>query len=143
MIPNAPSVSPVARRILVTGGAGFLGSHLCQRLVKKAHKILMEGVRGHGKSPGEYRKIPNWIGPSGCSIENARFIPLSADMLPNAMSKWEKYIHEDPLDRLIQLAILHAEFEALHPFLDGNGRLGRMMVPLFLYHVKLINSPIN
>jgi len=115
---------------------------LCQRIVLECHKILLNSVRGHGKSPGQYRKIPNWIGPKGCPIEEAKFVPIAADKLPEAMSRWERYIHEDALDRLIQLALLHAEFEALHPFLDGNGRLGRMLIPLFLYQAKLIQQPM-
>jgi len=115
---------------------------LCQRIVLECHKILLNSVRGHGKSPGRYRKIPNWIGPKGCSIEEAKFVPIAADKLPEAMSRWEKYIHEDAPDRLIQLALLHAEFEALHPFLDGNGRLGRMMIPLFLFQAGLIKQPM-
>jgi len=115
---------------------------LCQRVVKAAHAVLLDGVRGHNKSPGEYRKIPNWIGPPGCAIEEAKFVPVSADGLPDAMSAWEKYIHEDTMDRLVQLAILHAEFEALHPFLDGNGRLGRMLVPLFMAKTCLLTEPM-
>jgi len=115
---------------------------LSQRLINQAHKILLSGVRGHGKSPGEYRKIPNWIGPHGCTIEQARFVPISADQLPAAMARWERFIHEEATDPLVQLAILHAEFEALHPYLDGNGRLGRMFIPLFLFEKKLIQSPM-
>jgi Fic family protein len=86
---------------------------LCQRIVLECHKILLDSVRGHGRSPGQYRKIPNWIGSKGCSIEDARFVTINAEQLPSAMSHWEKYIHEDAPDRLIQLALLHAEFEAL------------------------------
>ena len=115
---------------------------LCQQIVLESHRILLNSVRGHGKSPGQYRKIPNWIGPPGCSIEEARYVPIDADKLPGAMSHWEKYIHEDAPDRLVQLAFLHAEFEALHPFLDGNGRLGRMLIPLFLYQAGLIQQPM-
>lgn len=115
---------------------------LSQRVIREMHKVLLIGVRGQGKAPGEYRRIPNWIGPSGCSIDQARFIPISADLLPGAMSDWEQYAHADAPDRLVQLAILHAEFEALHPFLDGNGRLGRMLVPLFLWQRKLIRRPM-
>lgn len=115
---------------------------LCQRIVKEAHRILLTGVRGHGSSPGEYRKTPNWIGSPGCPMEDARFVPISADKLPNAISDWEKYLHADAPDRLIQLAIIHVEFEALHPFIDGNGRLGRMLVPLFMYQSKMISSPM-
>ena len=115
---------------------------LSQRVIRAAHGVLLSGVRGHGKSPGAYRKIPNWIGPPGCTIEDAKFVPVGADKLPNAMSVWERYIHEDTPDRLVQLAILHAEFEALHPFLDGNGRLGRMFIPLYLWQSGLIRTPM-
>lgn len=115
---------------------------LCQRIVLECHKILLDSVRGHGKSPGQYRKIPNWIGPKGCPIEEAKYVPIAAHKLPDAMSFWENYIHEEALDRLIQLALLHAEFEALHPFLDGNGRLGRILIPLFLYQAKIIQQPM-
>ena len=114
---------------------------LSQRVIRRTHKVLLSGVRGHGKSLGEYRRIPNWIGPPGGGIAEARFIPIAANELPDAMSAWERYIHEDAPDRLVQLAILHAEFEALHPFLDGNGRLGRMLVPLFLWWYRLIRTP--
>lgn len=115
---------------------------LSQRVILEAHKVLLSGVRGHGKSPGAYRRIPNWIGPAGCSIEQARFVPISAEKLPDAMGAWERYAHSDAPDRLVQLAILHAEFEALHPFLDGNGRLRRMLVPLFMWQVGLIQRPM-
>lgn len=115
---------------------------LSQRVVRETHKVLLSGVRGHGKSPGEYRKIPNWIGTHGCAMDEARFVPIPADKLPEAMSQWEKFIHSSVSDRLIQLALLHAEFEALHPFLDGNGRLGRMLIPLFMFQAELIQRPM-
>ncbi|MBU0973508.1 MAG: Fic family protein [Proteobacteria bacterium] len=115
---------------------------LSQRVIREAHKVLLDGVRGQGKAPGEYRRIPNWIGPAGCTMEQARFVPIAADKLPEAMSTWEKYLHEQTADLLVRLAVLHAEFEALHPFLDGNGRLGRMLVPLFLWQNKLIQQPM-
>ena len=115
---------------------------LCQRVVREAHRTLLSGVRGENKSPGDYRRIPNWIGPPGCTVEQATFVPIGADRLPSAMSAWESYLNQDAPDRLVQLAILHAEFEALHPFLDGNGRLGRMLVPLFLWQCGLISQPM-
>lgn len=115
---------------------------LCQRVIKEAHSILLDGVRGQGKAPGEYRRIPNWIGPQGCSIESARFVPISAGDLSDGMGRWDSYINGEAPDRLIQLAVLHAEFEALHPFLDGNGRLGRMCVPLFMHQAGLIHRPM-
>lgn len=115
---------------------------LSQRLVKEVHEVLLSGARGGTKAPGEYRRIPNWIGPHGCDEEQARFVPIGVDQLPDAMSQWERYAHEKTPDRLVQLAILHAEFESIHPFLDGNGRLGRMMVPLFLWQAEMIQQPM-
>ena len=115
---------------------------LSQRLIRETHRVLMKGLRGQGRSPGEYRRIPNRIGPPGCTEEQARFVPVEANRLPDAMSAWEGHIHKESTDKLVQLAILHAEFEALHPFLDGNGRLGRMLVPLFLWQVELIQEPV-
>jgi Fic family protein len=115
---------------------------LCSRVIREAHNVLMDNVRGHNKSPGEYRKTQNWIGPKGSPIEKATFVPISPDKLQNGISLWEKYIHTDAHDKLVQLAVLHAEFEALHPFHDGNGRIGRMLVPLFLRKTGFIQSPM-
>ena len=116
-------------------------STLCLRVIRAAHQILLDGVRGAGKSPGEYREVANWIGPSGCTMDQATFIPVGVEELPSAIDKWEKYINSDVPDTLVKLAVLHAEFESLHPFLDGNGRIGRMLVPLFLWHSGLIKYP--
>ena len=104
--------------------------------------MLLQGVRGDGKSPGEFRRIPNWIGVPGCSIEEARYVPIGAEKLPDAMAAWERYLHAKEPDRLVQLDIVHAELESLHPFLDGNGRLGRMIVPLYMWQVGLIHRPM-
>ncbi|MCY4148511.1 MAG: Fic family protein [Gammaproteobacteria bacterium] len=121
----------------------LLGKYpLSQRVVKESHSVLLQGVRGHGKSPGQYRRIPNWIGSPNCKMDQARFVPIEAQKLDDAMGKWEKYIHQEHPDRLVQLAILHAEFESLHPFLDGNGRLGRMLIPLFLWQKNLVQKPV-
>ena len=114
---------------------------LSQRVIRESHRVLLSGGRGRQRSPGRYRQIPNWIGPPGCSIEDAKFVPVGAEKLLVAMSAWERYMHRDEPDRLVQLAILHAEFEALHPFLDGNGRMGRMLVPLFMWQRELIRQP--
>lgn len=115
---------------------------LSRRLIRSVHKVLLSGVRGEHKSPGEYRRVPNWIGPPGCSMEEARFVPIDAGRLPDAMSAWEKFAHSETPDLLVKLAILHAEFEALHPFLDGNGRIGRMLIPLFMWQDGLIRRPM-
>jgi Fic family protein len=114
---------------------------LSQRVVRDTHRVLMQGVRGRAKDPGEYRRIPNWIGPEGCDIDQARFVPIGAENLPLAMDAWEQYLHADAPDILVQLAILHAEFEAIHPFLDGNGRLGRLLVPLYLFSRNILARP--
>jgi len=114
---------------------------LCQRVIKEAHALLLEGVRGRNKAPGAYRRIQNWIGPAGCKENEASYVPLPAGRLTQAMSAWERYMHSSQPDALVQLALLHAEFEALHPFLDGNGRLGRMLIPLFLYERKMLSNP--
>ena len=122
--------------------AGLLAElPLSQRLIKRLHEVLMQGVRGRNKDPGEYRRIPNWLGAEGSPIEAARFIPCGADRLPDCMSHWEAYLHADAPDRLVQLAIVHAEFEAIHPFLNGNGRLGRLMIPLVLSSYGLLSQP--
>lgn len=115
---------------------------LSTRVVKAVHRVLMDGVRGQHKAPGEFRRIPNWIGPRDCTIEEATFVPMSAESLEAGMDRWQRYAHEEAPDRLVQLALLHVEFEALHPFLDGNGRLGRMLVPLYLWQVRLIHRPM-
>ena len=115
---------------------------LSQRVFKNAHKILMEGSRGQNKDPGNYRKIPVWIGPDKSNIDTARFIPLDAQNIHTAMGDLEKYIHnDDTYDDFIKAAIFHAEFESIHPFLDGNGRLGRMLLPLYLWQKKLLATP--
>ncbi|MCE2405828.1 MAG: Fic family protein [Dehalococcoidia bacterium] len=116
---------------------------LSLRLIRDAHRTLMSGVRGQDKAPGEYRRIPDsvWIGPSGSTIENADFVPCPVEHLPGAMDAWERFIHSDEPDPLVQLAIVHAEFESIHPFLDGNGRLGRLIVPLFMVAKGLLDAP--
>ena len=115
---------------------------LCQRVVREAHRVLLSGARGKSRSPGEYRKVQNWIGPPECKMADAVFVPVGADKLPDAMGAWEKYLHADAPDLLVQAAVLHAEFEALHPFADGNGRLGRMLIPLFLWRREMIRRPV-
>ncbi len=112
------------------------------RVVRAAHKTLLTGVRGQDKAPGEFRRIQNWIGARHSPIEEARFIPIAPENLVDGMSTWERYVHADAQDQLVQLAILHAEFEALHPFLDGNGRVGRMLISLFLWQRGLIQRPM-
>lgn len=115
---------------------------LSQRVVKAAHRVLMQGVRGGNKAPGEYRRIPVWIGPDPHDPSAARYLPIGAGDLPAGMGEWEKYLNAPEPDRLVQLAVVHAEFESLHPFLDGNGRVGRMLIPLYLWKQGLIRAPL-
>ena len=115
---------------------------LCNRLIKETHEVLMSGVRGQEKNPGEFRTSQNWIGAAGSSLKNARYIPPNPEDMINAMSDLEKYINsDDSLDVLIQAALLHYQFETIHPFLDGNGRVGRLLITLFLMEKKVLNSP--
>lgn len=115
---------------------------LCLRLIKETHKILMDSVRGMNKDPGEFRRIQNWIGKPGSTIENASFVPPSPEKLPEYLSMLEKYMNEDEKDYIVQTAVIHAQFEILHPFLDGNGRIGRMLVPLFMYTKGIMTDPV-
>lgn len=111
-------------------------------LIKNMHSVLLQSVRGENKARGEFRKIQNWIGKPGSKIENARFVPPDPNELMKGLDNFEKYIHFDEKDRLVQLAIIHAQFEILHPFLDGNGRIGRILIPLFLFEKKILNTPM-
>ncbi len=115
---------------------------LCNRLIKEIHAVLMEGVRGQEKSPGEFRYSQNWIGSQGSTLKNARYIPPSPDDMLDAMSDLENYINsDDELDALIQAALIHYQFETIHPFLDGNGRVGRLLITLFLMEKKVLTTP--
>lgn len=115
---------------------------LCNRLIKEAHRILIEGVRGQEKSPGEFRYSQNWIGGQNSNIKTARYIPPNVLDMQEAMSDLEKYINsDDSLDPLIQAALIHYQFETIHPFLDGNGRIGRLLITLFLIEKKVISCP--
>ena len=115
---------------------------LCNRLIKETHAVLMKGVRGQEKNPCEFRYSQNWIGGQGSTLKNARYIPPSPDDMQNAMSDLEKYINtDDDLDALIQAALIHYQFENIHPFLDGNGRVGRLLITLFLMDKGILTTP--
>lgn len=115
---------------------------LCNRLIKETHAVLMKGVRGQEKNPGEFRYSQNWIGGQGSTLKNARYIPPSPDDMQNAMSDLEKYINtDDDLDALIQAALIHYQFETIHPFLNGNGRVGRLLITLFLMDKGILTTP--
>jgi Fic family protein len=111
-------------------------------LIREMHRILLDSVRGRDKEPGEFRRDQNWIGSKGCTIDNASFVPVSPLHLQTALADWIQYIQSDDIDALLQLAVVHAQFELIHPFKDGNGRIGRLLIPLFLYQKKKLASPM-
>lgn len=110
--------------------------------VRELHRILLDSVRGQDKTPGEFRKDQNWIGKYGCTIEQASFVPPNPLQLPDFLQAWERYLDSDDMDFLLQTAVIHAQFELLHPFKDGNGRIGRILIPLFLYQKKVLSQPM-
>ena len=115
---------------------------LCNRLIKETHAVLMEGVRGQEKNPGEFRYSQNWIGGQGSTLKNARYIPPNPEDMKEAVSDLEKYMNaEDNLDPLVRAALIHYQFETIHPFLDGNGRVGRLLITLFLMEKKIMTAP--
>lgn len=115
---------------------------ICSRLIKETHAILLQGLRGSEKNPGEYRHSQNWIGGAGSTIKNARYIPPNPEDMLNAMSNLEKFINSDTsLDPLIVSALIHYQFETIHPFLDGNGRVGRLLITLFLMEKNVLATP--
>ena len=111
-------------------------------VVRELHRVLMDSVRGQDKTPGEFRKEQNWIGRAGCTIEQATFVPPNPVRLPDYLIAWEQYLDSDDIDFLIQAAVVHAQFELLHPFMDGNGRIGRILIPLFLYQKRALSQPM-
>lgn len=115
---------------------------LCVRLIRELHEKLMEGVRGHQAAPGEFRTIQNWIGKPGSTLETASFIPPPPDEVEPCLAEWERFLHASELPPLATIALAHYQFEAIHPFLDGNGRVGRLLITLFLIERKILPAPL-
>ena len=115
---------------------------ICNRLLCDTHKVLMQGVRGQEKNPGEFRNSQNWIGAAGSTIQTARYIPPTVEDMKTAMSDLEKFINLSEMDILLKAALAHYQFETIHPFLDGNGRIGRMLIVLMLLNEKALHRPV-
>jgi Fic family protein len=111
-------------------------------LLLELHHMLLDSVRGKDKGRGQFRKTQNWIGTPECRIEEADFVPPPPSLVMENLSNWEKYYHLQRPDPLVQLAILHAQFEIIHPFIDGNGRIGRLLIPIFLFEKGIISRPM-
>jgi len=116
---------------------------LSLRLIREIHARLLQGVRGENREPGQFRRDQNYIGPEGCTKETATFVPPPANEILALLSDMEKFIHEqDRIPPLIKTALIHAQFETIHPFLDGNGRIGRLLITLFLYQQTILRRPL-
>lgn len=120
----------------------LLSLPLSLRLVSEVHEKLMQGVRGEHATPGEFRRSQNWIGTPGSTLQNATYVPPPPDELMNCLGEWETFLHTRDLPPLIQTALMHYQFEAIHPFLDGNGRVGRLMITLFLIERDILPTPL-
>jgi Fic family protein len=116
---------------------------LSLRLIRELHGILMEGVRGERATPGEFRRSQNWIGTPGCALSEATFVPPPAAEMNEALDQLERFLHADKdLPPLVELALVHYQFETIHPFLDGNGRIGRLLITLFLCQRGILTRPL-
>ena len=115
---------------------------LSLRLVREMHERLMRGVRGDVATPGEFRRSQNWIGPPGCTLNDATYVPPPPSELMACLDAWERFLHDDALPPLVHAALAHSQFEAVHPFLDGNGRVGRLLITLLLVKQSIIPSPL-
>ena len=115
---------------------------LCLGVMRAAHRVLLNGTQRAEQTPGELRRGPVRVERAGGGAEGGGYAPIDVEELPDAVSRWERHIHETVVDRLVHLAVLYAEFEALHPFAEGNGRLARMLVPAFLWQRGMIRRPV-
>jgi Fic family protein len=115
---------------------------LSLRLIRELHEKLMHGVRGGQATPGEFRRSQNWIGPAGCTLAGATFVPPPPDQLMGCLGAWEQFLHDNTFPPLVHAALAHSQFEAIHPFLDGNGRVGRLLISLLLIARGVLPSPL-
>lgn len=115
---------------------------LSLRLLREIHELLMAGVRGQEKQPGDFRTSQNWIGPGGCTLSTAEFVPPPPHELGVTLSDFERFLHDHALPVLVHVGLAHAQFETIHPFLDGNGRIGRLLITLLLCERKALSQPL-
>ncbi len=115
---------------------------LSLRLVRELHERLMRGGQDVTSTSGEFRRSQNWVGPAGCTISNATFVPPPHELLPELLGAWERFLHDDSMPPLVHAALAHSQFEAIHPFLDGNGRVGRLLITLVLIEKGVLPSPL-
>lgn len=119
------------------------GMPVSLRLIRELHEMLMSGVRGAWTAPGEFRRVQNWIGPPGCRLEEAVFVPPPPESMMAALDAWEQFLHApSDLPPLVRLALIHYQFETIHPFLDGNGRVGRLLLVLLLAAWEVLPQPL-
>lgn len=112
------------------------------RLIREIHDVLLSDVRGGNRNPGELRQIQNWIGPAGCTIKDASFVPPPPQQVQDVLGDLESFLHDESLPVLIQIGLAHAQFETIHPFLDGNGRVGRLLISFLLYEREILQTPV-
>ena len=116
---------------------------LCNRLLREIHEVLMTGVRGGDRTPGEFRRSQNWIGPQGCTLRDASFVPPPVGDMTDALDRLERFLHDrTSLPHLIHCGLAHAQLETIHPFLDGNGRVGRLLIALLLCERGVLHRPL-
>lgn len=143
--PRVPDVREVRNyvRAMEYGIGRLKDLPISARLIREIHRVLMAEVRGKHATPGEIRRSQNWIGPPGCSLNDATYVPPPVDEMKQALSDWERYLHSNPDEPpLIQCALIHYQFEAIHPFLDGNGRIGRLLITFFLCERGYLTQPL-
>lgn len=142
---RAPDVREVANYVdaLEYGLQRLTALPMSGRLVREIHERLMKDVRGGHATPGEFRKSQNWIGPPGCTLNEATYVPPPVEDMGEALSAWEKYLNSGPKEpALVQCALMHYQFEAIHPFIDGNGRVGRLLITFLLCERGLLCQPL-
>jgi len=144
--PTKPDVREVHNYVVATEyGLSRLDSlPVSSRFARELHECLTRGVRGEHATPGQFRTTQNWIGPPGCTLNEATYVPPPPEGMGDLLGSWEQYIHDSSTDvhNLVRLGVIHAQFELIHPFVDGNGRIGRLLIALLMCHWELLPKPL-